>query len=90
MRGKIKEIMYTTHGPVRTKDGDYVVLNLSRESQGCIHSFKSLRQNIKHVCYFRISVYVTLEYSCLMGTIQLFTITTIFLPIRYMLCLYPI
>jgi len=50
LRGKIKEIMYTTHGPVRTKDGDYVVLNLSRESQGCIHSFKSLRQNIKHGC----------------------------------------
>jgi hypothetical protein len=46
----MKEVMYSTHGPVRTKDGDYVILNRSRESQGCIHSFKSLRQNIKHGC----------------------------------------
>jgi len=40
--------MYTTHGPVRTKDGDHVILYLSRESHGWFHSFKSLRQNIKH------------------------------------------
>lgn len=46
----MKEVMYSTHGPVRTKDGDYVILNRSRENQGCIHSFKSLRQNIKHGC----------------------------------------
>jgi hypothetical protein len=27
-------------GPISSKDVDHVMLNLCRESQGCIHSFK--------------------------------------------------
>jgi hypothetical protein len=34
--------------PVRDKDGNYIMLNLLRESQGCINSFKSLSENMKH------------------------------------------
>ena len=29
----------TTHWPIRHEDGDHVMLNLRRESQGCIHTY---------------------------------------------------
>jgi len=34
--------------PIRNKNGEHVMFNLRRESQGCIHSFKMEWENIKY------------------------------------------
>jgi hypothetical protein len=36
----MNETRYTTRSPVRNKDGNHVILNLSRGSQGHFHSFQ--------------------------------------------------
>ena len=37
--GKFNGARQTTGRPIKNNDDDYIMLNLRRESQGCIHSF---------------------------------------------------
>ena len=62
--GKINEAQQIlTQHLIRNKEGNHVMLNLRRESQGHTHSFKLSRKNIKHrplTLWWRIA----LDFQC--------------------------
>jgi hypothetical protein len=53
-RGKVIEARSTTHGHFRNEDGNHLILDTSRESQGRINLLKSSRENIYNIDCFTL------------------------------------
>ena len=53
-RGKVIEARSTTHDHFRNEDGNHLILDTSRESQGRINPLKSSRENIYNIDCFTL------------------------------------